>query len=157
MADKKRVGVGCGVMMLKNNKILLGKRHEDPDKADSEFHEEGTWTMPGGKLDSGETFEDCAKREVMEETGMKLNKVKVICVNNDKNEYAHFVTQIEESCRWVFFNGFWSVNLGQVMFLCNQVMLHQSVKRKFEDLRISDMYRGPLITYEIVAIFITHS
>jgi 8-oxo-dGTP diphosphatase len=48
--------------------------------------------MPGGKLEFGESFEDGAKREVLEETGIKLNKVKVICVNNDKNEYAHFVT-----------------------------------------------------------------
>ena len=92
MADKKGVGVGCGVMLLKDNKVLLGKRHKDPDKADSELHGEGTWTMPGGKLHYGETFEECARREVREETGMKLKKVKVMCVNNDKNEHAHFVT-----------------------------------------------------------------
>jgi len=92
MENKKRVGVGCGVMLLKDNKVLLGKRHEDPDKADSELHGEGTWIMPGGKLHYGETFEECARREVREETGMKLKKVKVMCVNNDKNEHAHFVT-----------------------------------------------------------------
>ena len=92
MENKKRVGVGCGVMLLKDNKVLLGKRHEDPDKADSELHGEGTWIMPGGKLHYGETFEECARREVEEETGMKLKKVKVMCVNNDKNEHAHFVT-----------------------------------------------------------------
>jgi len=33
--DKPRVGVGFGVMILKDNKILLGKRHEDPEKASS--------------------------------------------------------------------------------------------------------------------------
>ena len=92
MENKKRVGVGCGVMLLKDNKVLLGKRHEDPDKADSELHGEGTWIMPGGKLHYGETFEECARREVREETGMKLKKVKVMCVSNDKNEHAHFVT-----------------------------------------------------------------
>jgi len=92
MLDKKRVGVGYGVMLLKDNKVLLGKRHEDPNKADSELHGEGTWTMPGGKLHYGETFEECARREVREETGIKLNKIRVMCVNNDKNEYAHFVT-----------------------------------------------------------------
>jgi 8-oxo-dGTP diphosphatase len=48
--------------------------------------------MPGGKLEFGETFEDGAKREVLEETGLKLTKSQVICVNNDKNDYAHFVT-----------------------------------------------------------------
>jgi len=92
MENKKVKGGGFGVMMIKDEKILLGKRHDDPDKADSELHGEGTWTMPGGKLEFGESFEDGARREVYEETGIKLNSVKVICVNNDKNEYAHFIT-----------------------------------------------------------------
>ena len=48
--------------------------------------------MPGGKLHFQETFEECAKRETMEETGIEINKVKVICVNNDKISTAHFVT-----------------------------------------------------------------
>ncbi len=87
-----KVGVGFGVMLFKDGKILLGKRHEDSNKADSELHGEGTWTMPGGKLEYQESFEDGAKREVLEETSIKLKKVDVICVNNDKNEHAHFVT-----------------------------------------------------------------
>ncbi len=92
MEEKKKVGVGFGVMILKDGKVLLGKRHEDPEKASSLLRGEGTWTMPGGKLHFGESFEDGAKREVMEETGIQLNTVKVICVNNDVIESAHFVT-----------------------------------------------------------------
>ena len=90
--EKKKVGAGVGVMLLKGGKILLGKRHVDSGKADSELHGEGSWTMPGGKIEFGESFEDVAKREIYEETGIRLNNVRVICVNNDKNEYAHFVT-----------------------------------------------------------------
>ena len=89
---KKKVGVGFGVMMKRENEILLGKRHADPAKADSELHGEGSWTMPGGKLEYQESFEEGAMREVEEETGMQLKSAKVICVNNDKNEFAHFVT-----------------------------------------------------------------
>lgn len=48
--------------------------------------------MPGGKLEFGESFEEGAKREVQEETGVKINGVRVICVNNDKNAFAHFIT-----------------------------------------------------------------
>ena len=90
--QKKKVGVGFGVMILKDNKVLLGKRHEDPEKASSLLNGAGTWTMPGGKLHFGETFEEGAKRETMEETGIKLKNVDVICVNNDMVETAHFIT-----------------------------------------------------------------
>lgn len=79
-------------MMLKDQKVLLGKRHNNPEKADSELRGEGTWTMPGGKLEFGESFEEGAKREVMEETGINLTDMQVLCVNNSKNKHAHFVT-----------------------------------------------------------------
>jgi 8-oxo-dGTP diphosphatase len=90
--EEKKIGVGFGVMILKDRKILLGKRNEDAKKADSALRGEGTWTMPGGKLEYGESFEEGARREVKEETGIELGNVKIICVNNDKNEHAHFVT-----------------------------------------------------------------
>jgi hypothetical protein len=38
--EKKRVGVGFGVMILRDGKVLLGQRHINPDKADSELHGE---------------------------------------------------------------------------------------------------------------------
>ncbi len=88
----KRIGVGFGVMILKEGKVLLGKRNEDPAKAKSLLNGAGKWSMPGGKLKFGESFEEGAKRETEEETGLKLNNVKVICVNNDVIESAHFVT-----------------------------------------------------------------
>jgi 8-oxo-dGTP diphosphatase len=93
MMDKEgRVGVGVGVMLLKNNKILLGKRHDDPEKASSLLNGAGKWTMPGGKLHFKESFEEAAQREVLEETGIRLNSLKVIGINNDMVETAHFVT-----------------------------------------------------------------
>ncbi|PIN93553.1 ADP-ribose pyrophosphatase [Candidatus Pacearchaeota archaeon CG10_big_fil_rev_8_21_14_0_10_31_24] len=92
MDENKKIGVGFGVMLFREGKILLGKRHEDPEKASSELNGAGTWTMPGGKLRFGEKFEDGARRKVLEETGIKLKNVKVICVNNDIIETAHFVT-----------------------------------------------------------------
>src|SRR3989338_3561681 len=92
MEEKKRVGVGFGVMMMRNGKILLGKRHDDPEKASSELNGAGTLTMPGGKMDFGETFEEGAKREVLEETGIAINTLQVICINQDMVKTAHFVT-----------------------------------------------------------------
>jgi len=92
--DSKKVGVGFGILVLKDDKVLLGRRHEDPNKADSEFKSSDEWCMPGGKLEWGETFEEGAKRELKEETGLdvELEDLEVICVNSDMNEHAHFVT-----------------------------------------------------------------
>ena len=92
MNDKKKVGVGFGVMIFDGNKILLGLRNEDSNKADSELHGEGTWTMPGGKLEYGETFEQGGIREVKEENNLNVEAIEVMMVQNDMNEYAHFVT-----------------------------------------------------------------
>ena len=93
MSDKK-VGVGFGVMILKDNKVLLGQRHEDPNKADSELHGEGTWTMPGGKIEFGESFEAAAAREVKEETDLDIDedKLKFVSLANDQVPDAQFVT-----------------------------------------------------------------
>ena len=88
------VRVGFGVMILKDNQVLLGKRHDDSVKADSALHGEGTWTMPGGKLHFGQSFESEAHREVLEETGIDVDKgkLKLISLANDVVEDAHFVT-----------------------------------------------------------------
>ena len=94
MDSDKLVGAGVGVMILKNNKILLGKRHDDPEKADSLLHGEGTWTMPGGKLNFGDAPHNGAYRETIEETSIKINKekIKLISVTNEIVEDAHFIT-----------------------------------------------------------------
>ncbi len=90
--EVKHIGSGCGVMIMHNNMILLGRRNDDPLKADSELHEEGTWTMPGGNIKYGETFEQAGKREVAEETGMFADELEIICVQTDLNEHAHYIS-----------------------------------------------------------------
>jgi 8-oxo-dGTP diphosphatase len=93
MEEKPRkMGIGVGIMILRDGKVLLGKRHDDPAKADSELHGEGTWTMPGGKLHFGESFEQAAAREVAEETGLRISGIELVSVTNDVSGDAHFVT-----------------------------------------------------------------
>lgn len=94
MGDKKKPGIGFGVMMLKDGKVLLGQRHPDPEKASSKLHGEGSWTMPGGKLDFGETLAQGAVRELLEETGMKtdVKNLKIMSVADEILEDVHFVT-----------------------------------------------------------------
>lgn len=90
----KKMGAGFGVMVLRGGKVLLGQRHVDPAKADSLMNGEGTWTMPGGKLDFGESFEGGAVRELREETGIiiQASDLEVISLSNDIVPTAHFVT-----------------------------------------------------------------
>ncbi|MGN7860060.1 NUDIX hydrolase [Microbacterium sp. 22303] len=49
-----------GVVIDKNDRLLLVVRTKDP--------ETGSWTVPGGCVEPGETFEHAAAREVLEET-----------------------------------------------------------------------------------------
>lgn len=143
MSDKKLPKVGVGVMILKNNKVLLGRRNDDKEKASSALRGEGTWTMPGGKLEYGESFEECAKRETLEETGIILNKIEIICVNNDKNEHAHFITigtfsddfsgepkvmEPDEITEWKWFN---LDDLPKKVFFPSEKLLKNYLEKKF--------------------------
>ncbi|MEK7179843.1 MAG: NUDIX domain-containing protein [Patescibacteria group bacterium] len=84
MNEEKRPYVGIGVMILKEGKILLGKRKGS--------HGEGEYAFPGGHMEYMESFEDCAKREVYEETHMEIENVRFLRLSNLKN-YApkHYV------------------------------------------------------------------
>lgn len=90
--SSQKPGVGFGVMILKDGKVLLGHRHENPEKASSLLHGEGTWTMPGGKLHFQEKLREGAIREVFEETGIKVKDLEAISISNDIVQDAHFVT-----------------------------------------------------------------
>ena len=92
--EKQRPGVGVGVMIFKNGRLLLGQRNPNRIKAGSALSGHGQWTMPGGKQDLHESYEDAAAREVLEETGLMINPnwLKIIALNNDMTETAHFTT-----------------------------------------------------------------
>lgn len=95
----KKIGVGVGIMILnKEGKVLLGLRGED--KRESKFKLSSCWTMPGGKLEYNENFEEGIKRETLEETGIKLKDIELFCINHDRNEHANFVTIgfLSENC-----------------------------------------------------------
>jgi 8-oxo-dGTP diphosphatase len=78
--------VGVGVVVRKDNKYLLGLRKGS--------HGEGNWAYPGGHLEWFETWEECARREVLEETGLKIKNVKFLAATNDlfKAENKHYIT-----------------------------------------------------------------
>ena len=85
-------GVGVGIMILKDNKILLGLRNPNKEKASSELQGQGTWTMPGGKVEFMEKLVDAAKRELEEETSLQAKELRLLCISDDMTDTAHYVT-----------------------------------------------------------------
>lgn len=84
---KDYIGVGCGAFILnKEGKVLLQQRNKDPEK--------GYWSIPGGKLEWMETFEEAVKREIKEECDIdiKIEKLLGICDHIVKNENQHWVS-----------------------------------------------------------------
>ena len=55
----------CVALVTADNKVLLTKRH-------SRLIFPNAWVLPGGHLDPGEDIEQCAIRELSEETGAKV-------------------------------------------------------------------------------------
>lgn len=65
--------VRVGVVIIKDGKILL-VRHQKENRT--------YWLLPGGGVDEGETLEECAKRELTEETGLQIELGKPIFISD---------------------------------------------------------------------------
>ena len=68
----KRPIAGVGVVVFRNEEVLLVKRKKAPYK--------GQWSIPGGKQRLGETVTQAVRRELMEETGVEVNELTLIDV-----------------------------------------------------------------------------
>lgn len=57
------------------------------------IHRRGKWDLPKGKLDPGETIEQCALREVEEETGLKHVQIKkeLVITYHTYDEYGKHI------------------------------------------------------------------
>ncbi len=80
--DQARVGVG--VLIIKDGKILWGKRKGSFGS--------GLWGGVGGHLEYGETIEQGILRETAEECGLKIKNLRVLCVSDFMTHYPkHYV------------------------------------------------------------------
>ena len=81
-----RPQVGLAVIIARFGRVLLLKRKGS--------HGEGTWAPPGGHVEFGESLEECAMRETLEETGIVISKVHFVAITNDvfASEQQHYVT-----------------------------------------------------------------
>ena len=79
MPPEKQVGVGVGVVVHnKNGQVLVGKR-----MGNHAPH----WSIFGGHLEMGETFEQCAIREIKEELGIDVSNPQIFGVSNNLHTY----------------------------------------------------------------------
>lgn len=85
------VRVGIGVMILKDNKVLLGHRLSKR-KDTGGIQEEDCWSLPGGKQELFETMYEGAKREIKEETNLDIDDLELFGASDDIATDRHFVT-----------------------------------------------------------------
>jgi 8-oxo-dGTP diphosphatase len=84
--DHPNPRIGVGIFVFKDGKFIMLKRRGS--------HGAGSWSVPGGHLEFGESFEQTAAREVLEETGLKIKNIRFGAVTNDlfEEENKHYVT-----------------------------------------------------------------
>ncbi len=60
--------IGVGVLVWRGQQLLLGERTAEA--------QENCWQFPGGHLENNEPVIACARREVLEETGLSIKKLR---------------------------------------------------------------------------------
>ena len=105
--------VGVGAVVMDSDMVLMIKRGKPP--------RQGSWSLPGGAQELGETIREAARREVREETGLEIGIFGLIDVvdsvrsdADDKIEYHYTLIDLAgysvggtlmaggdaQDCRW---------------------------------------------------------
>ncbi|AUX41213.1 ADP-ribose pyrophosphatase [Sorangium cellulosum] len=79
----ERPQVGVGVMLMRGGRVLLARRRGS--------HGDGSYSWCGGHLELGESIEECAIREVHEESGLVVTKLSFLCLSNIIAYGKHYV------------------------------------------------------------------
>ncbi len=85
--------VGVGAVVFKEESVLLIRRGRPP--------RQGSWSLPGGLQEVGETVFATAAREVLEETGLTIRVIDLVDVvdsithdNEDRTQYHYTLVDV---------------------------------------------------------------
>ncbi|GJL98171.1 MAG: DNA mismatch repair protein MutT [Hyphobacterium sp.] len=92
MTEIKRPLACVGIVCRRGDTVLLIRRGREPLK--------GKWSIPGGKMDFGETVRDAALRELKEETGVEARITGLIDVVDSIMDDQHYVL-IDFEAEWI--------------------------------------------------------
>jgi 8-oxo-dGTP pyrophosphatase MutT (NUDIX family) len=67
----------CVLLVDQEGHVLLQERHH-----------KRRWSLPGGLMELGESFEETARREVYEETGLSLGALELLDIFSGKDNYV---------------------------------------------------------------------
>lgn len=89
--------IGVGIICFRGDDVLLIERGKPP--------RQGAWSLPGGRQKLGETVRECARRELVQETGVQAEigpLVDVVdSINRDgQGELQYHYTLIDFRADW---------------------------------------------------------
>lgn len=90
--------VGVGAVVWRHGKVLLVRRAKNPGT--------GTWSLPGGAQELGETIKETAIRETREETGVEIRELTFLGAfdsmeRDEKDNLLYHFTLIDFEAFWV--------------------------------------------------------
>jgi ADP-ribose pyrophosphatase YjhB (NUDIX family) len=90
--------VGVGVVVWRGEEVLLIQRGKPPRA--------GTWSLPGGRQELGETTREAGRREVLEETGLEVEIIHLIdvvdSISRDREDRVRMqYTLVDYGAEWV--------------------------------------------------------
>ena len=75
--------VGVGLMIVQDGCVLMARRISG--------QRPGWWGWIGGKLEFGETLQECARREAREEAGVEVTNLRLLCISTLLVEDQHWI------------------------------------------------------------------